>query len=86
MDTRMSQEQRIGRLTFLPSGILSIIYADGEPEIIRAGDSIFIAVSGSNSMALTRVEFDHKKKSFYSVDGYPLKVENLAESAPGMGL
>lgn len=80
----MSKKGKIGRLTPMPSGRWGILYDNDEVDEITSGDRFSIEVSGGGAMAETRMEFDHQKRKYYSVDGYPLRVNLRAEFGTGM--
>ncbi len=80
----MSEEARIGRLIPQQNGYWAIVYEEGADDEIHSGDSIYIEVSGGNGLLLTRIEYDNSKRSFYSVDGYALKVGYRAEYVHGL--
>lgn len=80
----MRTNGRIGRLTPMPSGRWGILYEDDHVDEVTSGDVIYVEVSGAGAMAQTRIEFDHKKRQYYSVDGYPLRVGFRAELGSGM--
>jgi len=79
---------QIGRLIPLETGYWGICYSqdkgEKKPDEIHSGDSLYLEVSGGDALLLTRIEYDHGKRNFYSVDGYPLKVGARAALA-GMG-
>lgn len=67
----------VGRLTPLQSGYWGIVYMEERPDDeIHSGDCIYLEVE--NALVLTRIEYDHRKKQFYSVDGHPMKVGGRA--------
>ncbi len=77
---------KIGTLTPMPSGKWGILYDSTHADEISSGDCIYIEVAGSGALAETRIEYDHQKKRFYSIDGYPLRVNLRAERGEGMRL
>lgn len=66
-------EERIGRLRPQANGYWGIEYAEKRPDEIHSGDMIYLEIPGGNALLLTRIEYDHGKRNFYSVDGYPLR-------------
>jgi len=80
-----NENSDVGRLTPLPSGNWSIVYSDGSSDHeIHAGDTILLEVEG-NALCLTRIEYDHQKRRFYSIHGFPLKVGRRAARGSSIG-
>lgn len=80
----MSAEERIGWLVLLTNGYWAIDYHDERKDEIHSGDMIYLQTQGvfctepgkakGNALVLTRIEFDHSKRRFYSVEGLKLEV------------
>jgi Domain of unknown function (DUF5348) len=50
------------------------VYRPGRlPVEITSGESFRVEVAGATGLQLTRIEYDHSGRRYYSVDGYPLR-------------
>ena len=60
-----------GTLRMMASGQWAVCRAGREPIEITSGELFSVEVDGE--LKLTRMEYNHTDRQFYSVDGYPLR-------------
>jgi hypothetical protein len=67
----MSEKE--GTLRLLPPGRWAVCRPGQEPVEITSGELVHIEVDGAAELQLTRIEYSHAGRRYYSVDGYPLR-------------
>jgi hypothetical protein len=63
--------EKEGTLRMMPSGRWAVCRPGQEPVEITSGKLFRIEVDGE--LKLTRLEYSHAGRRYYSVDGYPLR-------------
>jgi hypothetical protein len=67
----MSEKE--GTLRLMQSGRWAVCRPGQKPVEITSGESFRIEVAGATELQLTRMEYDHKGRQYYSVDGFRLR-------------
>jgi len=67
----MSEKE--GTLRMMPSGRWAVCRPGETSHEIKSGDLFRVEVAGVKRLQLTRMEYDHADRQYYSVDGYPLR-------------
>jgi hypothetical protein len=62
-----------GTLRMMASGRWAVYRPGHLPHEIRSGELFRVEVAGANGLQLTRMEYNHTDRRYYSVDGYPLR-------------
>jgi hypothetical protein len=63
--------EKAGILRLMPSGLWAVCRLGREPVEITSGELFRVEVSGE--LELTRMEYDHERRQYYSVHRYPLR-------------
>jgi hypothetical protein len=61
-----------GTLRMMASGRWVVCRPGREPVEITSGEMFRVEVAGKG-LHLTRMEYDHADRQYYSIDGYPLR-------------
>jgi hypothetical protein len=67
----MSEKE--GALRMMASGRWAIYRPGRLPVEITSGELFRVEVAGATGLQLTRMEYNHTDRRYYSVDGYPLR-------------
>jgi hypothetical protein len=67
----MSEKE--GTLRLMQSGRWAVCRPGQPPVEITSGQLFRIEVAGAKELQLTRLEYSHADRQYYSIDGYPLR-------------
>jgi hypothetical protein len=73
-----------GILRMMASGQWAIYRPGRLPVEITSSELFRVGVAGVEGLQLTRMEYDHATRQYYSVDGYPLR-DGLRAAIVGYG-
>jgi hypothetical protein len=76
--------EKEGTLRMMASGRWAIYRRGRLPVEITSGDLFRVEVAGAKELQLTRMEYNHTDRRYYSVDGYPLR-DGLRAAIGGNG-
>ena len=62
-----------GTLRMMASGRWAIYRPGRLPVEITSGELFRVEVAGATALQLTRMEYNHTDRCYYSADGYPLR-------------